>query len=495
MGWTTPGSSSITGPAGTSTPSGTWSVSSVNDADGNLTEGETYKVKIRYWDTSTNTRSNFHSEVKEVTIEAGHNAIEVTLNTLDADPSRIGNGDKIEIARTQGDRDIFFVELASDVTQIVLLRDSYKDMPPNGTLCFAYENVLFITGQTDSSYSGDNNTIDYEGLIYFSNPYKSEPESFYMDNYIPLSDKADKVTAFAQLRDNLLVFTRRMYYTFLRSSGSITVVDGQPGFGALHHRAVAETPYGVAFLNDAGLFLAGGTGIPVKIGEEITGWLSQCSNLNNVTLAYDPCGNRLWVQDTDPSHPEACVGYPVQFPEAPGPMVREGVSPLFRWVTLKDRPTSHFFHVQDVTGVTTDWHFYSMNGNRAYIYREGQSSDSTPYTNNLYPLGSKVVSGTIGVDSVYNALGKRITLTSGTFGNNPHLYIGGVLRVTSGSNEGTISWITNAGELSIFLNDDVGLTDGDSWVIAAIPFEVRFPTITGSNPASPSCRPADRGGQ
>jgi len=259
----------------------------------------------------------------------------------------------------------------------------------------------------------------------------------------------------------LYIFTPVRIFKILRGPGTITVLDSVQGYGAVHEKAVASTPLGVAFLGLRGLFLLGAN-TPIEIGQPIREWLTS-ADMDDISVHFDSVDNKLWVQNKT-TH-EAAVGL----------FKGEG----FVWTLLQDRPGVFQFNGVDLTGSTNDMFLYTID-QYGYIYQECRDIDSDSPNTNIRDPGAELYSGVIGTGSTYAT--KDLTLTSGSFGATNYMK-GAVLRVTSGTSKGEVRLIT-ASTGTVATHDGAVLTmsTGATWVIASIPFVVRFPSIRGENP-------------
>jgi hypothetical protein len=142
----------------------------------------------------------------------------------------------------------------------------------------------------------------YDDRIYYTpvNRFSTFPDSYYLD--IGISD-GDSFTALHSLGNRLLAFKQRKLYVINISSSSDAgwyLEAEYDGVGCRQQESVCKTPFGVCWVNDDGVYIYDGQGLPKELSVALDDATWRTNQINkNPAIGYNNKYKQLnVVQDT-----------------------------------------------------------------------------------------------------------------------------------------------------------------------------------------------------
>ena len=107
------------------------------------------------------------------------------------------------------------------------------------------------------------NAVYYSALQNVTSPAQFSPDVWPADHFFTFGDRESEITALAEWRGRLLVFTKNAIYTLYVNDPIENSIVEEIRFsdGPLNNRSVHETPYGIVWIGNAGIYLFNGQAI------------------------------------------------------------------------------------------------------------------------------------------------------------------------------------------------------------------------------------------
>ena len=243
----------------------------------NITDGSYFtRVGFRLKDTGFNTRKN-EKGVRIYTRKKGGNGRWIMF--LDVDYRRGVRSNLFEDYEEFTVADTNYMEVKNlDIVNPSL--DTFESI--NG-YTQEEESIVLATGTTDATAGGfkaaavcarrawianvKKNGKVFDDRIYYTpvNRFATFPDSFYLD--IGISD-GDSFTALHSLGNRLLAFKQKKLYVINVSSTSDAgwyLEAEYDGMGCRQQESISKTPYGIAWVNDDGVYIFDGQSMPKEL--------------------------------------------------------------------------------------------------------------------------------------------------------------------------------------------------------------------------------------
>lgn len=351
------------------------------------------------------------------------------------------------------------LDLVSDLNRVLMPNDYVRQSPINGSNVWGYEDLLLLSGVTDSSYSGIYRSNTHPARIFYSSTYVDDPESFDYSRSITLGPVSDPIIGGAQVGDYMLIFTQRCIYRLQRLGSKLVLSDQIQGRGALSQDAMVSTPRGVVFQAPDGLFITAGD-TPFEIGKAIKTWV----NGKSLVLAWDPIHQFLYAQDKEGTECAVCW---------------INSASQVRWALLEDHPGKWIFCSAGLEEEEDD----TLRTYTLLDTEQGLPVKPIWYEGEGTSHGVRAdLTISEGTGCQYNSVAKTFILDETTYGPVANS-IGTVVRVITGVSAGETRLIVGQSG-TVLTHDGAALTlsPGDKLMTGIIPFAVRFPPIIGSDP-------------
>lgn len=353
--------------------------------------------------------------------------------------------------------------------------DFTKGMMPNGTIVHYQQGITFVGGASLAAADTQFPRILAGNIVFFSRTDTEEPENFPPGNFKVLGELGDDFRACVKAGDATVLLSRFSFTVAQRMGTFLQFFDGGgQNQGLAFAEAYASLGSHAAWVSDESIWLFNGLTqeAPEDIGFEIRDWVRGLKDAHRVRMGFDPVNLLLWVGKMgnsalagDDTVAECMIYHFARAPEERAWLKRENV--------VLDAPFSGY----GIETSTSRWAFYRMAGSPPRCFQV-IDYDNSPLCDGGFNILTNTLSGTVPtlLTNVTAMTGINIPAgaSNGLRGAIVHFITGIIseaIRVISASTATSITWTTPLTVLA-----------GSSWIIAGIPFRLRFPPIRGQDP-------------
>ncbi len=355
--------------------------------------------------------------------------------------------------------------------------DRPRGRMPNGKFVHHQGGITYVGGLTSSQASSEHPRVQSANQVYFSRTDADEPENFPADNMISIGGIGDEFRGFAKAGESTVHLFRYSFATS-RRFGTLVQFDEKGGanYGLAYKEAFCSLGDMACWVSDDSIWLFDGNSgdAPIDIGFPIRDWVQTLKDAHHVRVKYDPVNKLIYVgkmgsnagsSTSDDSAAECMVYHNHEQEQLRGWVKRENLN--------LDGPFVGFA----IESATSRLSLYRCSGPYFNVSRI-IDYDSSPVVDGGYSPTSNVLYGTVAATNTGVASMTGLTLPAGA----SNALTGAILHFIHGDGTESVRMLSASSSTSVTWRTGVNLTAGDRWVIGAIPFRLRFPTIRGQDP-------------